>query len=65
MTDVKLVKISDIEKYLFIKKEQGEEFLILPKDTLKQIINTCLIMTQINSQHLLLTWIEIMYMVGQ
>ena len=64
MTDVKLEKISDIDQYLF-KKEQEVEYLILLKDMLKQIINTCVIMTQINSQHLLLIWIKITYMVGQ
>ena len=35
MTGVKLEKISDIDKYLFIEK-----FLTLLKDMLKQIINT-------------------------
>ena len=39
MSGVKLEKISDIEQYL-LKKEQGEEFLTLLKDMLKQIINT-------------------------
>ena len=39
MTDVKLEKMSDIDKYL-LKKEQEEEFLTLLKDMLKQIINT-------------------------
>ena len=40
MTGVKLEKISDIDKYLFVKKDQEEEFLTLLKDMLKQIINT-------------------------
>ena len=40
MTDVKLEKISDIDKYFFIEKDQEEEFLTLLKDMLKQIINT-------------------------
>ena len=40
MTDVKLEIISDIDKYLFIEKDQEEEFLTLLKDMLKQIINT-------------------------
>ena len=40
MTDVKLEKISDTDKYLFIEKDQEEEFLTLLKDILKQIINT-------------------------
>ena len=39
MTDVKLEKISDIDKYL-LKKDQEEEFLTLLKDMLRQIINT-------------------------
>ena len=45
-----------------LKKEQEEEYLILLKDMLKQIINTCV--NRINSQHLLLIWIKITYMVG-
>ena len=65
MTDVKLEKISDIDKYFFIEKDQEEEFLTLLKDMLKQIINTCVIMTLINHQHLLLTWIKITCMGGQ
>ena len=40
MTDVKLEKISDTDKYLFIEKDPEEEFLTLLKDMLKQIINT-------------------------
>ena len=40
MTGVKLEKISDIDQYLFIELFQGEEYLILLKDMLKQIINT-------------------------
>ena len=39
MTDVELEKISGIDKYLLLKKDQEEEFLTLLKDTLKQIIN--------------------------
>ena len=54
MTGVKLEKI---------KRDQEEEYLILLKDMLKEIINICVIMTRINSQHLLLTWIKITYMV--
>ena len=38
MTDVKLEKISD--NIYLLKKEQGEEYLRLLKDMLKQIINT-------------------------
>ena len=40
MTGIKLEKISDIDRYLFIEKVWEEEFLILLKDTQKQIINT-------------------------
>ena len=36
MTDVKLEKISDIDKYLFIEKDQEEEFLTLLRDTLSK-----------------------------
>ena len=32
MTAIKLEKISDIDQYLFIEKEQEEEFLTLLKD---------------------------------
>ena len=35
MTGVKLEKITDIDQYLFIEKDQEEEFLILLKDMLK------------------------------
>ena len=64
MTGVKLEKISDIDQYL-LKKEQEVEFLTLLKGMLKQIINTSVIMTRINHQHLLLIWIKITYMVEQ
>ena len=40
MNGVKLEKISDIDKYLFIEKDQEEEFLTFLKDMLRQIINT-------------------------
>ena len=41
MTGVKLEKISDIDKYLFIeKKNEKEEFFILLKDMQKPIANT-------------------------
>ena len=40
MTGIELEKITDTDKYLFIEKEQEEEFLRLLKDMLKQIINT-------------------------
>ena len=40
MTNVKLEKISDIDKYLFIEKGSRGGFLTLLKDMLKQIINT-------------------------
>ena len=40
MTGVELEKISDIDIYLFIKKDQEEGFLTLLNDMLKQIINT-------------------------
>ena len=63
MTGVKLEKISDIGQYLFIEKEV--EYLMSLKDMLKQIINTRVIMTRINHQHLLLIWIKITYMAGQ
>ena len=40
MTGIKLEIISDIGKYLFIEKDQEEQFLTLLKDILEQIINT-------------------------
>ena len=39
ITDIKLEKISDIDKYVFIEKGLREEFLTLLKDMLKQITN--------------------------
>ena len=65
MTGVKLEKISDIEQYLFIEKGKRGGNLILLKDMLKQIINTCVIMNLINHKHLLLIWIKITCTVGQ
>ena len=65
ITGVKLEKYLTLTSIYLLKKEQGEEFLIWLKDTPKQIINTCVIMTRINHQNLLLTWIKIIYMVGQ
>ena len=44
MTGVKLEKISDIDKYLFIEKGLRGGFLTLLKYMLKQIINTWMIM---------------------
>ena len=44
MTDLKLEKISDIDKYLFIEKALRGGFLTLIKDMEKQIINTWMIM---------------------
>ena len=40
MTGVKLEKISDIDKYLFIEKGSRGGISTLLKDMLKQIINT-------------------------
>ena len=52
MTGVKLEKISDINKYLFIEKGWMEEFLTFLKDMLKQITNTWKIITLKNRQNL-------------
>ena len=65
MTGVKLEKISDIDQYLFIEKETRGGISFIAKDMIKQIINTCVIMTLRNHQHLLLTWIKMTYMAGQ
>ena len=56
MTGVKLEKISDIDQYLFIEKGTRGGISYIAKRV---------IMTQINSQHLLLTWIKITHMDGQ
>ena len=40
MTGVKLEKISDIDKYLFIEKGLRGGISYIAKDMLKQIINT-------------------------
>ena len=40
MTGIKLEKISDIDMYYLLRKDQEEEFLTLLKNMLKQIINT-------------------------
>ena len=39
MTDVKLEKISDIDKYIFIEKGLKGDLLTSLKDMLKEIIN--------------------------
>ena len=53
MTNIKLEKISDIDKYL-LKKDGDEGFLTLPKDMLTQITNMIItmIITLKNHQHL-------------
>ena len=52
MTGVRLKQIGDIDMYLFIKKDWGEEFLTLLRDMLKQITNTWKTMTLKNRQNL-------------
>ena len=59
MTDIKLEKISDIDKYLFIEKETRGEVSYIAKTYVKAI------MTLINDQHLLLIWIKIFCTVGK
>ena len=56
MTHMKLEKISDIEKYLFIEKKL--KFLTLLKDMLKQIINTWMIMTLKTVNIYIIRWHE-------
>ena len=51
MTGVKLGKISDIDKYLLIEKNEKEEFFILLKDMQKPIANTWKTMTLKNHQN--------------
>ena len=52
MTGVKLRKISDTGKYLFIEKRLRREISYMLKDMQKQIINTRMIMTLKYRQHL-------------
>ena len=52
MTRVKLEKISDIDKYLFIEKGLRGGISYMQRDTLKQITNTWMSMTQKNRQQL-------------
>ena len=65
MTGVKLEKYLTLTSICLLKKEQEKKFVTLLKDMLKQIVNACVIMTEINSQHLLHIWIKITYMAGQ
>ena len=65
MTGVKLEKYQTLTSTYLLKKDCEEEFLKLLKNMLKHIINTWMIMTLINRQHLQLTWIWIICMVGQ
>ena len=59
MTDIKLEKISDIYKYLFIERGLEEEFLTL------QITNIQIIMILKNHQHLYHPLTRVIYIVGQ
>ena len=52
MTEIELEKVSDIDKTCLLKNDSEEEFLTFLKDMLKQIINTWMIMTLKNRQHL-------------
>ena len=52
MTDVKLEKISNIDKYLLIEKWLRGGILTLLRDVLKQVINTWMIIILKSSQHL-------------
>ena len=65
MTGVKLEKMSDIDQYLFIEKgtRGGTSYIAkrYPKANNKYMCDY----DRINSQHLLLIWIKITYMVGQ
>ena len=65
MTGVKLEKISDIDQCLFIEKGTRGGISCIAKRYAKANNKYIVIMTRINSQHLLLTWIKITYMVGQ
>ena len=58
MTGVEFqTNISDIGMYLFIEKELRGGIIKLLKDIVKQITNTCKIMTRQNRQNSYHTWI--------
>ena len=65
MTDVKLEKISDIEKYSFIEKGSRGGISYIAKRYAKANNKYRVIMAVKNLQHLLLAWIKIICMVGQ
>ena len=65
MTGVEFqTNISDIGMYLFIEKELRGGIIKLLKDIVKQITNTCKIMTLQNRQNSYHTWIWIIYTAG-
>ena len=65
MTGVEFqTNISDIGMYLFIEKELRGGIIKLLKDIVKQITNTCKIMTRQNRQNSYHTWIWIIYTAG-
>ena len=65
MTGVKLEKILDIDKYLFIEKGLRGGVSYISKSMLKHIINTWMIMILKDHQHLYHTLTGIIYVVGQ
>ena len=65
MTGVEFqTNISDSGMYLFIEKELRGGIIKLLKDIVKQITNTCKIMTLQNRQNSYHTWIWIIYTAG-
>ena len=64
ITDVKLEKISDIDKYLFIEKGSRGGISCIAKRYAKANNKYIVIMILKNLQHLLHIWIKIICMVG-
>ena len=65
MTDAKLGKISDIDKYLFIEKESRGWISYIANRYAKANHKYIMIIILRNLQHLLLIWIKIICMAGQ
>ena len=58
MTKVEIEKISDPDKYMFLKKEWEVELVILIKDIAKEIMNIVKIIIKKNLKNILFILIE-------
>ena len=65
MNGIQLKLISDIDMHLFIEKGMRGSIPIWLKEIVKQIINTSNVMIVAKKVNTLLTWMQIIYMVGQ